>query len=83
MKLCKRCNQTITGRGVRWCSKRCSQLGLKRLYKQRNHDKILAYNRQYKKQHVVDHSIGIVNNQCYFCHYRFFPFTQRIRKSFD
>jgi 5-methylcytosine-specific restriction endonuclease McrA len=47
--ICERCKKELTGNQKRWCSLRCSKLGLKALYKRRNKDKINGYNRQYRK----------------------------------
>jgi len=47
---CKRCGTPLTGKQSSYCSANCSKLDLKRLYRIRNREKILIYNRQYKAQ---------------------------------
>lgn len=39
----------MSGNQVRWCSKKCSKLGLKSLYKKRKREQINAYNRKIRK----------------------------------
>lgn len=46
---CKKCSNELIGKQKSYCSKRCSKLHLKALYKIRNKEKILAYNRAYRK----------------------------------
>ena len=48
--LCKRCGNELKGQQLSYCSTRCSKLHLKKLYKQRNREKVLAYNRWYRSQ---------------------------------
>lgn len=56
-KLCKRCGAVLTGKQINYCSKKCSKLFLKSLYKKRNREKINEYNRKYRK-------LGIRGNPC-------------------
>ena len=46
---CKRCGNKLTGKQISYCSLRCSKLHLKKLYKERNREKLNAYNRWYRK----------------------------------
>ena len=46
---CKRCGKELTGKQTSYCSIKCSKLHLKKLYKQRNRDKINEYNRNRRK----------------------------------
>lgn len=48
--LCERCGEELSGKQQRWCSPKCSKLGLKSLYKKRNRPKINAYNREYNSR---------------------------------
>lgn len=47
--ICERCGEGLSGKQLRWCSQRCSKLGLKALYKKRTADKQLAYAREYRR----------------------------------
>lgn len=49
MKTCERCEEELSGKQTRWCSVRCSKLGLKSLYKKRTAEHQRAYQRQYRK----------------------------------
>ena len=51
-KTCERCGNLLIGKHERWCSLRCSRLGLKALYKKRNKDKIQAYARERRKREI-------------------------------
>ena len=46
--LCKRCDKPLVGKQTSYCSSRCSRLHLKSMYKKRNREKVLAYNRSYR-----------------------------------
>ena len=48
LKKCERCLKIIRSKGIRWCSQRCSKLGLKALYKKRKRLFVNGYNRSYK-----------------------------------
>jgi 5-methylcytosine-specific restriction endonuclease McrA len=45
---CGRCQNPLSGKQLHWCSKRCSKLGLKALYKKRNKEKVNAYHRLHR-----------------------------------
>lgn len=69
---CTRCGRPLDGKQKRWCSLRCSKLGLKAEYKKRNHEKVKAYGRDYKKRHGHIHNSETVSfvfpgRFCYFC----------------
>ena len=49
---CERCGKTLVGKQERWCSPKCSKLGLKALYRKRNRKKVNAYNRKYRKNSI-------------------------------
>lgn len=56
MITCERCGKKLTGKQTRWCSKYCSDLGLKSLWRKRNIElvvmfleRILKQNREYRK----------------------------------
>lgn len=72
---CKRCGNELTGKQISFCSQRCSRLYLKAKYKERNRDKVNAYNREYRRQngggsnggykyHFLEESII---DKCFFC----------------
>lgn len=49
---CERCGDLLSGNQERWCSSRCSKLGLKALYKKRKREQINAYNRIKNRQGI-------------------------------
>jgi 5-methylcytosine-specific restriction endonuclease McrA len=49
MGICERCGDPLSNNQSRWCSSRCSRLGLKSLYRKRNLEKIKAYNRVWRR----------------------------------
>ncbi len=46
---CERCDEPLDGKQARWCSNRCSKLGLKALYRKRNKDKLYEYKNTYRR----------------------------------
>lgn len=50
--LCIRCGNTIKRKSKKYCSLRCQKLYLKKLYRERNKDKIRAYAREWKKRGI-------------------------------
>lgn len=44
---CERCGNPLSGKQERWCSQRCSKLGLKSAYRKRKLPHINAYNRDW------------------------------------
>lgn len=49
MLTCERCGKSLVGSQVRWCSGRCSKLGLKAAWRKRNAERLKAYGREYRK----------------------------------
>lgn len=47
--VCERCSNKLTEKQSRWCSSRCSKLGLKSEWRRRNSQKINAYNREWRR----------------------------------
>lgn len=47
--MCERCGNHLTGRQTRWCSRNCSKLGLKALWRKRTKENRNAYARQYRR----------------------------------
>ena len=72
---CKKCGKTLVGKQTSYCSSRCSKYHLKSLYKLRNKDKILEYNREYRNKRRLEVRIDrIAKNvvigvlgKCYYC----------------
>lgn len=50
---CKKCGKELIGKQISYCSKRCSKLHLKKLYKIRNRERINEYNRNRRKLGVT------------------------------
>ncbi len=48
MGTCERCGGPLTNKQSRWCSRRCSKLGLKSEYRKRNLEKIKQYNNEWR-----------------------------------
>lgn len=48
-KTCERCEEELSGKQVRWCSQRCSVLGLKSAYRKRHREKLYAYKNEYRR----------------------------------
>lgn len=46
---CERCGNELTGKAKRWCSKRCSKLRLKSLYRKRKADDIKVYKNEWRR----------------------------------
>jgi len=68
MANCIRCGKELKGKQKRWCSLRCSKLGLKQEYKKRNKEKVLAYNKKYKNEFPRKHCLyDFIDDLCYFC----------------
>ena len=49
---CERCEVGLIGNQKRWCSLRCSKLGLKRIYRKRRREHINAYKRARNKMGI-------------------------------
>ncbi len=67
---CERCGKLLSGKQERWCSQRCSRLGLKALYKERNREKLRKYSKEYRKRiKIKRRKFGLISldNECYFC----------------
>ena len=46
---CERCGNELTGKAKRWCSKTCSKLGLKSLYRKRKLAEINKYKNDWRR----------------------------------
>lgn len=46
---CGKCGDTLTGNQKRWCSLRCSRLGLKSEWRKRNRKRLNEYSRNYRR----------------------------------
>lgn len=46
---CERCASPLSNKQVRWCSPRCSKLGLKSEWRKRNRERLHAYAREYRE----------------------------------
>ncbi len=66
---CQRCGKELTGRQKRWCSQRCSKLGLKAAYKKLNRNKVNSYNRKYRRLNPggFKYKYLIKEEKCFFC----------------
>lgn len=47
--VCDRCSRELTGKQKRWCSSRCSKLGLKSEYRRRHKERLNAYKNEWRK----------------------------------
>lgn len=54
-KYCQKCGNELTGKQIKFCSKRCGKIYLKSLYRKRNREKINQYNREYNKRGIRGH----------------------------
>ena len=68
---CKRCSKNLTGKQTSYCSKYCSKLHLKSLYKKRKKEHVNAYSRRIRKiggsplSSNSKHRKEIMNNEGY------------------
>lgn len=47
--ICERCGEQLNGKQTRWCSLRCSKLGLKSAWRKRNLERIKSYNNDWRR----------------------------------
>lgn len=70
--ICDRCGEILQGKQTRWCSKKCSKLGLKSEWRKRNRVRLLEYSRNYRKaKHDGDYPIAFPDyyrdSECLYC----------------
>lgn len=71
--VCERCNNNLIGKQLRWCSPRCSKLGLKSLYRKRNAQKLKSYKNNWRRaknggNRPLTHPSKLRNTSCFNCH---------------
>ena len=47
---CERCKSVLIGKQERWCSRYCSKLGLKSLYRKKHKDRLNKYQNNFRRK---------------------------------
>lgn len=71
--VCMRCGNKLSGKQLRWCSLRCSKLGLKSLYRKRNTARLNSYRNDWRRaknggNRPITHPAKKRASECFNCH---------------